>query len=157
VIYFLDTNVLVDANKFHFSIRERQDYWNWLLSLGREGQLKIPETVYGEVKDGYLAEWLEAHKDVFFCKTEECLAALPKVAQGYGDPLLSEEELEMLKADPFIIAHAIVADGTVVTHEKPNNATAPKNKKIPSVCQALGVPCLTLLTFMWEMRRTLPE
>ena len=157
MIYFLDTNVLIDADQLHFSIRERQDYWNWLLSLGKKGQLKIPESVYDEVKDKDLVGWLEEHKTVFLCRTEECLIALPKVAQGYGDPLLSEEELEMLGADPFIIAHAIVAGGTVVTHEKPTNATIPKNKKIPSVCQALNVPCLTLLTFMWEMRRTLPE
>jgi len=155
LIYFLDTNVLIDADRLHFAIRERQDYWNWLLSLGRKGQIKIPETVYDEVKDDDIAKWLKEHKDVFFCRTEECLAALPRVAQGYGNQ--PEEMLEIIIADPFIIAHAIVAGGAVVTHERPNNATAPKNKKIPTVCQALGVPCLTLLTFMWEMRRTLPE
>jgi len=103
VIYFLDTNVLIDADQLHFSIRERRDYWNWLLSLGKKGQLKIPKSVYDEVNAGDLANWLKAHKDVFFCKTEECLATLPKVTQ------------------------------------------------------ALGVPYLTLPTFMWEMRHTMPK
>jgi len=155
MIYFMDTNVLIEADKYHFGINDRQDYWNWLLSLAKEGQFKVPEAVYDEVKAGGLADWLEAHKDVLFCGTQECMAALREVAETYGT--LSEEELEILKADPYIIAHAIIAGGAVVTHERPKNATVLKNMKIPTICKSLGVPCLTLPSFMWEMRHTLPE
>jgi hypothetical protein len=107
-------------------------------------------------KERGINEWLMAHKKVFFCRTQECAASLSRVGEGYGMPF-AEEELETLKADPFLIAHAIAARGTVVTNERPNNATILRNKQIPTVCEALGVPCLTLPAFMWEMRHTMPK
>jgi hypothetical protein len=75
---------------------------------------------------------------------------------AYGAPPLDEAEIEALEADPYLVAHALAAGGAVVTNEIPSNATLPKNKRIPAVCRALGLPCLTLPAFMWEMRRTMP-
>ena len=43
--------------------------------------------------------------------------------------------------DPFVIALAMVKSGTVVTEEKPAGNIA--KPRIPDVCDALGVHCLT--------------
>ena len=43
--------------------------------------------------------------------------------------------------DPFVIALAMVKSGTVVTEEKPTGNIA--KPRIPDVCDALGVHCLT--------------
>jgi Domain of unknown function (DUF4411) len=48
-------------------------------------------------------------------------------------------------ADPFVIALARVNDGAVVTEEHWRNIN-----KIPEVCDALGVQCLSLVEFIQE-------
>jgi hypothetical protein len=48
-------------------------------------------------------------------------------------------------ADPFVIATAQVRGLTVVTEEKGGTDTKPK---IPSVCAALRVPCINVLSFI---------
>jgi hypothetical protein len=50
-------------------------------------------------------------------------------------------------ADPFVIALACVRGGVVVTEERRKNVT---NPKIPDVCDALGIRCLTLVGFVRE-------
>ena len=79
---------------------------------------------------------------------------LPTVLTAYGP--CDEVTLEKLRADPYAIAHAMYLKGCVVTSEKPNGATAPHNKKIPSVCEVLSIPCYTFSRFMWEERKTMP-
>jgi len=155
--YFLDSNFLIDAKNLHFSIDGKPEFWGWLLRLGKEGILRIPEEVYKEVTRGNddLVDWVNTHHETFFCKTEECVFSLPNALAGYGNP--SETDLEFLKADPFVIAHAIASGGTVVTGEKPKYTAVIKNKKIPTICESLRVPCLTLPGFMWELRSTMPS
>ena len=48
--------------------------------------------------------------------------------------------------DPFVIALAMVKSGTVVTEEKPTGNIA--KPRIPDVCDALGVHCLTLMEYI---------
>ena len=156
MIYFLDTNFLISAKNWHFPFSAKPDFWLWLLALGKSGTVKIPETVHSEVNHGQdeLVDWINANKDIFQCKTQECLYSLPQVLTGYGKP--SETDLEFLKADPYVIAHAMVARGTVVTDEKTKDTPVIKNKKIPTVCDGLNIPCITMPNFMWDLRHTMP-
>lgn len=49
-------------------------------------------------------------------------------------------------ADPFVIALAMVNHGAVVTDETfSGNLNKPR---IPDVCQALSVPCMTVMDFV---------
>jgi len=157
VIYFLDTCILVHAKNLHFPLSEKSGFWGWLLKLGMDGTVRIPEYVFKEVNRGKddLVDWMNIHKDIFLCKTVECIHFMPQTLVAYGNPTLNEAELEILEADPYLIAHALAVGGTVVSDEIPNRATAPKNKKVPVVCKALSVPCLTLPAFMWELRQTM--
>lgn len=157
MIYFLDTCILVHAKNLHFPLDGNLGFWAWLLKLGQEGTVKIPEYVSKEVNRGNddLVDWMNTHKDIFLSKTVECIYVMPQTLAAYGEPPLNEAELEILEADPYLIAHALAAGGTVVTDEIPNRAIAPKNKRVPVVCKTLGVPCLTLPAFMWELRQTM--
>jgi hypothetical protein len=47
-------------------------------------------------------------------------------------------------ADPFLIARALVTEGTVLTMEQPK----PNAAKIPNICEHFKVPCLDLRRFM---------
>jgi hypothetical protein len=48
-------------------------------------------------------------------------------------------------ADPFVIALAVARDGVVVTEEYTGTLASPK---IPVVCEALAVRCLTTVEFV---------
>jgi len=50
-------------------------------------------------------------------------------------------------ADPFVIALAVARDGVVVTEEYKGSLASPK---IPVVCEALGVRCITTVEFVQD-------
>ena len=50
-------------------------------------------------------------------------------------------------ADPFVIALAVARDGVVVTEEYKGSLASPK---IPVVCEALGVRCMTTVEFIQD-------
>ena len=56
-------------------------------------------------------------------------------------------------ADPFVIGLAIARGGSVVTQETPRTIIKPR---IPDVCEALEVPCMTLPEFVdsqgWQLQ-----
>ncbi len=153
--YVIDSNVLIDAKNWHFPMDSATDFWDWLLTLGKD-YLLIPEEVQKEIGTGKddLSVWLHTNKVIFACQTRDCLAVLPNVMAAYGTP--TETDLEKLNADPYVIAHAMVLNAFVVTGEQPKATTVVKNKKIPNICASLGIKCLTLPALMWEMRHTMP-
>ena len=55
------------------------------------------------------------------------------------------------QADPFVIATAMERDAVVVTGEIMGTATKPR---IPFVCQAEGIRCITFLEMIRELKLT---
>lgn len=53
-------------------------------------------------------------------------------------------------ADPWLIAHAIVDNGKVVTHEKKATLVS-QEVKIPNVCQAFNIIAITLFEMFREL------
>jgi hypothetical protein len=162
MIYTLDTNFFVDAKNLHFPLEDgrTREFWDWLQSLGSIRKIAVSEMVYDEVQKGNdsLAEWMKHNKKVFVQDTMSHISALPSVLSAYsqGGAEIDEASLEHLKADPYVIAHAVSLNGCVVSGERPNNATSVIRKKIPSICKCLDIPCFTLSRFMWELRSTMP-
>ena len=73
---------------------------------------------------------------------------LPRVKLRRGCAGKSKQGGRRSGADPFIIALAMVNNGTVVTEE---NATGNMTKPhIPDVCGDLGVTCLNLMEYIEE-------
>lgn len=156
-MYFLDANSLIDAGR-GFPMNETPDFWNWLLNLGADGVVRIPEKVFAEILSGkdFLVPWVKVNKSSLIIKTSECLGCLSQVTYHYTG--ITESELEGLGADPYLIAHALSqGDGIVVTNEAPSNATVAKNMKIPSICQRLNTTCITMNRFLWETRTLMPK
>ena len=156
-MYILDSNFFIDANREHIPLKSEPLFWNWLLELAGEGIISSPERVFDELKDykDDLAPWVRLHKSTLF-NEEAAFSQITRVmVEGYGG--LDEVDLEKLWADPWVIAHALDVGGTVVTSEKPGKQTAPRKKKIPSVCEVLHVPCCTITAFLWQMRASLPR
>lgn len=156
MIYILDSSFFIDASRLHLPLNTHPSFWDWLLTLAEKETVSIPEMVYDELSAGNdsLTIWMKAHKEAFANQTVTFAEIGRVMAEGYGT--IDEILLEGLKADPWVIAHALEVGGTVVTSERPGNQTAPRNKKIPSVCAVLGVPCCTITAFLWQMRSSMP-
>lgn len=144
MLYLLDANVLIDANRDYYPLRRVPEFWDWLIDRATQGQVKIPLEIFEEIfagKDDDLTEWLNDNRDELLLdeNVEEILVA-EVTAQGYA-PDLTEEEVERLGRDPFLIAYALVDPDqrTVVTTEvsKPKKQRA--NRHIPDVCDELDV------------------
>ena len=59
MLYLLDANVLIDANRDYYPITRVPEFWVWLVFNGVEGYVKIPREMHEEVKTGTddLGEW----------------------------------------------------------------------------------------------------
>ncbi|MEO8326917.1 MAG: DUF4411 family protein [Nitrospirota bacterium] len=145
MIYFLDANVLIDANRDYYRIGSVDEFWEWLLHHGEQGNIKIPEEIYEEIKAGNddLAAWVkESETEAALKLSEEVdIEYVQQVTrEGYGDNL-SDIDLEKIERDPFLIAYALVnpAERIIVTteHSKPTKQGA--NRHIPDVSKQFGI------------------
>jgi hypothetical protein len=146
LLYLLDANVLIDANRDYYPITRVPEFWEWLSHVGENGHVKIPLEVYEEVKDGKddLATWAKAGKveAALLLREEADVPSVSKVIdEGYA-PDLTDEEVEKIGRDPFLIAYAlaVVGERCVVTTEvsKPKRQRA--NRHLPDLCVDFGVP-----------------
>lgn len=146
MLYLLDANTLIDANRDYYGLDSVPQFWDWLIYLGNQGEVKIPLEIYEELKAGNdaLTEWVK-RKDVeeaLLYNQEADPALVSQVLDnGYGVNL-SDIQIERIGRDPFLISYALVDTNniTIVTTEvsKPN-ITGPANKRVPDVCNTLGV------------------
>lgn len=147
-MYLLDANVLIDANRDFYGLDTVPEFWDWLLYQGEIGQIKIPHEIYEELTRGDhpLDSWLKRreHRQLLELQEQVDVDIVQRVIrEGYANDL-TDNEVESLGRDPFIIAYALIdtANRTVVTTEgnKPRKQRA--NRRIPNVCESLGVnPC----------------
>jgi hypothetical protein len=124
--------------------------WQGFDSLVEAGQILSTREVLREIEDSAIEgqrTWAAANKKIFATPS---IAEAEFVARIYDVPHFQQniELKKLLKggrvADPFVIARAAVLDGTVVTMEQ----MKPNSVKIPNICQAFDVKCLSLEEFM---------
>lgn len=146
MLYILDANVLIDASRDYYPIERVPEFWEWLAHVGENSHVKIPLEVYEEVKDGNdeLATWAKDDKIVaalLFGEEVDVPLVSRVTDEGYA-PDLTDDEVEKIGRDPFLIAYAVAAVGErcIVTTEvsKPRKQRA--NRHIPDVCNDFGVP-----------------
>lgn len=49
MLYLLDANVLIDANRDYYPVERIPEFWGWLLEMGTRGRIKIPQEFLEEV------------------------------------------------------------------------------------------------------------
>lgn len=151
MVYLLDANVLITAHHFYYPVDGVPEFWEWLVHQGNAGVIKMPIETLEEVKDG----GTDAERDLLYAwiHERENRAAIqfdgqvrPELVQQvltlYA-PDLTDDELETIGRDPFLIAHALEdpANRTVITTEVSKRTLQRQNRKIPDVCADLGVTC----------------
>ena len=144
MLYLLDANVLIDAHRDYYPLGRVPEFWDWLIDRATSQQVKIPMEMYEEIlagKDDRLTRWLKDNRDaVLLGESAEATLVARVTEQGYARNL-SEEEIERVGRDPFLIAYAFrdAARRTVVTTEVSRPKKQRANRHIPDVCDVLGV------------------
>lgn len=153
-IYCLDANVLIQAWQKYYSPRLCPSYWDELKQLGKENRIFIPEEVQTEIlrTEDDLAEWLKGSQ-----------IPIRKIGEGTAKRLQDvfafdpthERLVDSIKgrslADPWIIAHALEENATVVTKEEPITAANSNRIRIPNVCKNMGVRYMNDFQFVEEV------
>lgn len=161
MLYLLDANVLIDANRDYYPIARVPEFWDWLLERGRLGQIKIPQEFYEEVilppppkdRGDPLVEWLKTNKDAIVLDEEAVVELVARVIeQGYASDL-TDVEIEKIGRDPFLVAYALVdtQERSVVTTEHPKPSKKRANRKLPDVRHDFNVRCINTFALIQEL------
>jgi hypothetical protein len=152
VLYLLDANVLITAHNLYYPIKGVPEFWSWLAHKGAAGDIKLPYEIYEEIRDGgtdeeidLLFAWIKDPeiKAAMLLKEEVDPALVARTINAGYAPDLTDDEIEQLGRDPFLIAYALAspADRCVVTTEASKPTKRRQNRRIPDVCGAMGVLC----------------
>jgi len=152
--YCLDANVLIQAWQKYYNPKFCPDYWEILIELGKQQRIFIPELVHEEITrtEDDLSNWLKVSN----LPIERIVEPVTKCLQDIylTDPVhknLVDNTKARSLADPWVIAHAIDKNATVVTKEEKISAVSSKRIKIPNVCDNMGVRWINDFEFIEEI------
>jgi len=152
--YCLDANVLIQAWQKYYNPKFCPDYWNILNELGKQDRIFIPELVYEEIirTEDDLSKWLKASKIPIKKISEPVTICLQRIySSGPIHKNLVDNTKARSLADPWVIAHSIHENATVVTKEEKVTALNTNKIKIPNVCDNLGVRWINDFQFIDEL------
>lgn len=159
MLYLLDANVLITAHNLYYPVDAVPEFWSWLVHKGSTGEIKMPLETFEEVRDGsndaerdLLYAWVQeaAIRTAILLAEEVDAMLVQRVLEiGYA-PDLTDDELEQIGRDPFLIAYALAspADRCVVSTEVSAPRKQRQNRRVPDVCEALGVRCCDTFTML---------
>jgi hypothetical protein len=148
VLYLLDANVLITAHNSYYPIDRVPEFWGWLAHVCSEEHAKVPIELYEEITDGNdaLADWArdgDNRSALLLDEVVDVALVSRVVEEGYA-PDLTDDEVEKIGRDPFLISYALafLDQRCIVTTEvsKPKRVRA--NRHIPDVCASMGVQCI---------------
>jgi hypothetical protein len=144
--YSFDTSAIINGRRDIFIPSTFSGIWASIEAMISRGEVIAVDEVKRELvkKSDDAAAWAASCPRFFVplspdiqLATREVLAKHPRLMGTGGGSRNS--------ADPFVIALAYARNGTVVTQETPRNLQKPR---IPDVCEALGIPWMTLPQFV---------
>lgn len=166
-VFLPDSDIFINSYRVHhpFVYKEFHPFWRWLERMALNSKIRILDTVFREItqKDSKgnrdeLALWaLNLFEDRQFShKTDEIGAAYARIQDYLVTCGLYREDsyrqwLPESKADPWLIAAAMVDGATIVTNEQAvhpvRSNPLKKEPKIPDVAAAMGVRTMNLREF----------
>lgn len=152
--YCLDANVLIQAWQKYYNPKFCPDYWKILVELGQNGKIFMPELVYEEIvrTEDDLSDWLKKSKIPINKINEPVTVCLRKIyAAAPTHKNLVDSAKNRSLADPWVIAHALHENATVVTKEEKVTAVNSDKIKIPNVCDNMGIRWINDFQFIDEL------
>lgn len=154
VLACLDTSVLIESWRNRYPPDIAPDFWEALDAELRAGTALIADEVLVELerKLDDLHTWLAKRESLLIPPTPDVQEALSRVLARYRKIL--DTRTNKNRADPIVVATAIVRRATVITEEK--HEAAPENRpNIATLCDGFGVPHKSVVDFMrdrqWRM------
>ncbi len=169
MLYLVDTDVLIAAKNLYYALDRIPHFWKWILHHAANDRVKIPPKVIDEIlrgsKEDDLSTWVKSNRATL--ELAESVDANDwsetlTVGYGYASVEAAQHDLVEQRADPFLVAHALFDTSVrrVVTLEKvttaPTNLPNPINRKIPTVCDLLGIKHLDTFTLIRELDFRIP-
>ena len=144
MLYLLDANVLIAANRDYYPLGRVPEFWDWLADRGAKQRTKIPLEMYEEVLAGQkddLTVWLKQNRVALLLDEKVDRRLVAQVTDAGYAADLKDVEVERLGRDPFLIAYALADPDrrTVVTTEVSRPSKRRANRHIPDVCEDLKV------------------
>jgi hypothetical protein len=141
-IYWIDSGVLIGAKNTLYAPELVPVFWTFIEAQLKNGNVRMPKKCFDEVTDGndWLAKWCKQRKNIghFCCKSSsrEVQDYFATIAAHVIANNSQHSAAEFLKGgDGWVMAHAAVTGGFVVTEELRNKY---KSKvKIPTLCKEL--------------------
>ena len=160
MLYLLDANVLIDADRDYYPVDRVPEFWDWLAEMAEQGRVKVPEEMYEEVvlptpkPPDPLVEWSRDNRDALVLDEPVVAELVDRVTrEGYADDL-TDDELVKVGRDPFIIAYALAGDhGTreVVTTEISRPSRKRANRHLPDVCGQFAILCINTFKLIQDL------
>jgi hypothetical protein len=148
--YLVDTSSWLNIDKRH----DREEVWRLILTLIERARLFTCAQVLDELRDNpiYLGR-LKSHERALLAGDRrtndvEYLQHVGKVT--YEHPAMSKATGRKTPADPYVVALAELESYVIVADETSRKRP---NRKIPGVCQARGVRCITLSEFVVAVKK----
>lgn len=162
MLYLLDANVLITAERTYYPLDQVPEFWEWLRAKAEDKNIQIPTEILSEIlKGGQDAEkdpllhWLISGDTKSVLQLEEDVEVdlvRHVVETGYA-PDLTDTEIEQIGLDPFLIAYALRdrENRKVVTIEVSRPSRKRQNRHVPDVCSDLAVNSCTVFTMLREL------
>jgi hypothetical protein len=146
--YCLDTSFFINGWRKHYGIEVFPGVWDHVDDLIKQRTVFSCEEVYRELKkkDDDVFAWAKGRKEIFQKPSRDTAKYLREVMRAF--PNLAAVGRSKNRADPWVIAEAMVLRAHVVTTEEPDpKMKQTKPPKIPTVCEKLGIRWLSPLAF----------
>jgi hypothetical protein len=159
--YWFDADVLIKSHNGNFPVGNAIGFWAWMERESKAGKFRVAKRVYDEVVNGRdgkkdeLANWMERRRANGLCimPTKEVDSKVTEVADYvWSHPRYPfHQRLEFSKgADGFLIAHALVDRGIVVSDESQLFPDS-QRVRVPDVCKHFNVTCRTLTQLIKDL------
>lgn len=141
--YCLDTSALIEPWVRLYPPDVFPPVWKKLEELVGNGSLRAPVEVRRELErqSDKLHEWASAAEGMFVELDADQAVKSKEIVNAF--PNLVKPNSTKSAADPFVIALAEVSKVPVVTYE--TRAKQKEAPKIPNVCDARGLTCITIV------------
>ena len=168
-LYLLDSSVLITANASYYEYGRIPHFWEWISRRARDGVIKIPIPVLNEItpskKDPNFLAWLNANiPDLSFTEplSQTDLVHVLRRGYSYSPSAIAAGDTAQTENDALLVAMALASSSSrcVVTLERPQGSTAtlpkPGNRRIPLVCDLLGVKWIDTFDLIRELDFRIP-
>lgn len=153
-MFLLDANVFIDAHRDYYPVERVPEYWEWVVHHGEQGNIKVPREIYHEITigNGAMCDWakdVDVKAALLLQEDADPQRVAQVIAQGYQLSEPTDDDVERIGRDPFLVAYALAGEGrTVVTTERSKPSRVGANRHVPDVCHAVGVACTDPFTLL---------